>query len=67
MSDTLWMASHVYLPLVLFLLFKLRITLLLCTKNLVCNNVIMWTLFVILNLYSGPAFVWALRISTILL
>jgi hypothetical protein len=23
MSDTLWMASHVYLPLVLFPLFKL--------------------------------------------
>jgi hypothetical protein len=36
-------------------------------KNLVCNNVELVNLLCNVMLYSGPAFVWALRISAILL
>jgi hypothetical protein len=37
MSDTLCMASYVYLPLVVFALFKLWITFTFMYENLVCN------------------------------
>jgi hypothetical protein len=53
------MASRVYHALVLFPLFKLCSCLLLCMKNLVCNNVELVNLLCNVMLYSGPAFVWA--------
>jgi hypothetical protein len=53
--------------LVLFPLFELRITFTFMYENLVCYNVTSWSLYVMLNLYSSHTFVWALRISVILL
>jgi hypothetical protein len=63
-SDTLWMASHVY-PTFSFISAVWTLHhFYFYVWNLVCNNV---NFYAMLNLYSGPAFVWVLRISAILL